>query len=224
MTAQAIDIPAPAVNTTTLANDLRIRVFMRSSANNTAARVDRLTFTGRTPLGATTAHDFEQIPQTVIDRASGTATTIPWSLAADDANSLTTGTWNTTPASNRYLEYTFANTPGSLVPTGATITQAQFTHTWRNNATQSLGQVCFYYQVWDSSGQIGPDIGLSTSPYTYCNTNGNATTPYTHTITLPALTVAQANQLKIRAYGRNSAGARTSQIDRAALLLTWERY
>ena len=207
-TAQAFAIAAPEVTSTTVVNDLRVRLYMTTAF--VAARIHRLTFSG-TMMG----HAFDQVPETVNDRADGTPSAAPWALSVNnDDVILATGSWTNTFNAARYVEYRMPST----LPPGATITGATFTHAWRTNAGGPAGTSCVYYQVWTSSAQVGASINQA-SP----TCNNSKTTPVSETVTLPALTLAQANDLRIRTIVRNTAN-REIQVDRVAATLTWSRW
>jgi hypothetical protein len=175
--------------------------------------IDRFTVTGLTSL-----QSFELLPKHFDNRSTGTVTPAggsPWSLALEDGALLVTDDWSSTAApTTRYVEYAL---PG-IVPAGATITGATFRHAWRANSTGGAGNVCFYYQVWSGGSQVGANINQAAPT---CNNSKTVTVG--ETITLPALTVAQANDLKIRAIG-TSSNNRNSQIDRAELSVTYSRW
>ena len=74
-TLLASTVPIPAVDTTGLANDLRIRVFGSDSAAD-GMRIDRTTVAGETAYAA-----FELYPVTFRDAADSTPAVVPWELA-----------------------------------------------------------------------------------------------------------------------------------------------
>jgi hypothetical protein len=69
-------VPVPAVTSTDLANDLRIRVFGADSLGGSMT-IDRATVSGSTPY-----QSFTLYPVVFRDAADGSPTTIPWSLDA----------------------------------------------------------------------------------------------------------------------------------------------
>lgn len=208
-TASTFTLPVPEVTNTAIANDLRLRIVGRSSASS-AIRFDQITFSASTDL-----HDFTLYRANHIDQSSGTAGATTWTeLAASDARKINTGTWLMAFNANRYLELRF---PANLPPQAA-ITSATFEHAFHSNVSGQLGTACVYYAVWANGAQVGSAIN-QTSPT--CSTSATVNTQ--ETITLPALTAAQANNLSIRVHVRSSRSS-NSQHDLASLSLTYVVY
>ena len=196
--------PIPEVTTTTLANDLRIRVFGRNTAS-AASSEDLVSVSGSSSDG-----NFTIYPTSVTDATSGTpAGPYWWSLQANDTTYFTnSNNWPTAFNSAKYLKFTF---PG-YTPAGAIVTGGTFTHTYRSNTT---GTTCYYLEIYNGATLIGTK-GSSLVPY--CN----ATTAFvTDSISIPEInTVAKANNVTVKMYVRNSAG-RLSLHDLARLQINY---
>lgn len=206
-TQTTTNVPLAEVSTTTIANDLRVRVYITDSKSKTSA-TDMVTVTGSTPYSSFTA--YEKIYR---DNSSGGAgTTSNWGVAtsADGANYLTASTWATTFSTSRYVKFTFD--PG--VPTGAVISSASLDFFYRSN---SLGQTCWYSETYNGATLLGTH-GSSGTP-TSCVT-GN-TTFSTDNVALGELTnVADANALTVKVYMKDSLLAK-AQIDLVRLNLNY---
>jgi len=199
----------PAVSTTTIANDLRVRAYMQKQDGARAIVLDSARVTG-THHGA-----FALYPALHVDRADGTVATIPWSFAtAGDSATFFSGRWPTAYNANRWIEL---GTSG-FVPAGATVTGAELTHTYRSGRNGT--PFCYYLEAYVAGGLIG-SYG-STSSDISCNSS-NATWA-TDVVPMPEVnTVARANNLVIRLYGKSTtAGGRESEHDRVDVTFTWE--
>lgn len=197
--------PLPELATTDAANDLRVRVYGRNSANR-ASLIDVATVSGTSPYAG-----FTLSPVSVADASSGTAVTTPWSLAATGDGSVYTSAanWRATADAARYLRLAV---PAS-VPTGAVVTGATFTHTYKD---QDGGSACYYLEVYAGAAVVGTH-GSAAAPY--CN---NTAAYITDTIALPEVgTPAIANSLVLRLYTWNSGGIRRTQHDQASVTLSW---
>jgi len=151
----------PAVSTTTIANDLRVRAYMQNQDGARAIVLDSARVTG-THHGA-----FALYPALHVDRADGTVATIPWSFAtAGDSATFFSGRWPTAYNANRWIEL---GTSG-FVPAGATVTGAELTHTYRSGRNGT--PFCYYLEAYVAGGLIG-SYG-STSSDISCNSS-NAT-------------------------------------------------
>jgi hypothetical protein len=200
----------PEVTSTAIANDLAVRVFARSSGAR-PLNVDLATVSGTVaPSQAFTLFD-----ATDIDASSGTPTSLPWSLyaAGDGAMYTSAAGWATAFSGSRFLKLAFP----SYVPTGATGVSATLKHAFRSE--KSGATTCYYVEAYNGNTLIGTHFSAA-SP------SCNATTSFvTDTIALPEVdTVAEANNLSIRIYARNSAaaaGQRRSQHDLAELQVTY---
>ena len=204
-----VSTPIPAVSTTDVANDLRIRVYMRNATAARAIVMDTATVSG-------TSYDaFTLYPTLHVDRADGTAQTNPWSLAsAGDGSQYLTTRWATAYNANRWIELDVS----AFVPSGATVTGASLTHAYRTNFAAAT--FCYYLETYDASTLIGSHG--STSSDQGCN--ASTTTWSTDTVPLPEVnSVSRANNLVIRLYGKSSAGGgRESQHDLVDVTFTYE--
>jgi hypothetical protein len=201
----------PEVTSATIANDLRVRVYLTNASAGGFTFTDLATVTGTAGGASFTLYDKQAVNAAL-------SQTTPWSLfAAGDGAALTTGTpgWATTFNTSRYLGLTF---PG-YVPTGATAISASFTHAYRNFATSST--TCWYFAVYQGTTLLATH-GSSSSPV---SCNSSSSTYVTDTVSLPEVdTVAEANGLVLRIYERNSNGTannRRSVHDVAALTVTY---
>ncbi len=199
----------PAVSTTAIANDLRVRAYMRNQNGARAIVIDSARVTG-SHHGAFTLY-----PSLHVDRADGTVQTNSWSFAtAGDSATFFSGRWPTAYTANRWIEL---GTSG-FVPAGATVTGAELTHTYRSG--RSGTPFCYYLEAYVSGGLIG-SYG-STSSDISCNSSNSTWT--TDVVPMPEVdTVARANNLVIRLYGKStSAGGRESEHDRVHVTFTYE--
>ena len=132
-------VPIAEVTTTTIANDLMIRVYGRESTNR-ATPIDLATVTGSTPYTAFTLNE------TVFrDRADTTVATTLWSIAAAATNYLSASNWATTFNVARYLKFSTS----LFVPTGATITSADFVYSYRPNTNGNNN--CWYFATYNGT-------------------------------------------------------------------------
>ena len=193
------------VNSTDVANDLRIRVYMKE-ATNLANWIDLASVTVTTAYG--TASEYTK---TLNDQSTGTAGGGSWSVDAADAfNYQSKGNWPTSYATTKYVSYTFA----SSVPAGATVTGATLTHSYRPQAASTL---CYYFEVYNGATLLAAHG--STSSNVSCNTS--ATTFVTDNVSLPEVnTVAEANAITVRIYMKTNPG-KPSQQDIVNLAITW---
>ena len=204
-TQQTFTTALPAVSTTDLANDLRIRVYVRESAAG-PINIDQGTVSVTTGGASYTLYE-----ESTVDVSSGTPATYPWGIAtAGDGASYTSSlNWLTNFAPARYLALKFP----SYVPAGASISSVSFRHSYRSATT---GQTCYYVEVYSGGTLLGTH-GSATNPVS-CNAG---TTWVTDSIPLPEVTTAaQANNLTVRVYVRNSGGLK-SQDDLDALTIAY---
>src|SRR5919202_2652983 len=122
-TQTTTNIGLPEVSTTTIANDLRVRIYVDDSKSKQTA-TDMVTITGSTPYSSFT--DYEQVYR---DASSGTATASGWGPASsgDGFNYASASTWLAAFATTRYVKFTF----DPAVPSGATITAASLDFSYR---------------------------------------------------------------------------------------------
>jgi hypothetical protein len=194
------------VASTTIANDLRIRVF----GIETGARdwnVDSATVTGSTPLTSFTLYSEREA-----DASDTTPATTTWGMAVagDGASYQSNGTWPTAVSATRYMDLTFP----AYVPAGSTVGTVSFTYSYRS--ANSGDQMCWGFQVYNGATLIGTH-GTSGSPVS-CN---NTTSFVTDVTPLPEVdTVAEANNVMIRIY-KVSSGGRRSLTDYAGLTVNY---
>lgn len=195
----------PEVSTSTIANDLRIRIYAAHTGSG-QMRLHRATV-NVTAAGNTWTLDEVRLD----DRADGTPSSSPWSLALADGNELRTDAWATGFATNRYLELRF---PAGHVPAGASVSSAALSHRYR---PESAGRTfCYWLEVYSGTTLIGTH-GSAGSPLA-CSSSGS---PVTETTNLPGVAQAgSAAALSVRLYGRSSpAGA--SLHDLVSLSVTY---
>jgi hypothetical protein len=200
-------VSLPEVTSTTIANDLRVRIYCNDSKNRASA-VDMVTITASTPYASFTAYE-----QSFVDQATGTATTTNWGPASsgDGFNYQTTAAWAATFSTARYAKLTF----DPAVPAGAVITAASLDFYYRSaSGTDTL---CWYMETYNGATLLAAH-GSSTSTIS-CST---ATTSFsTDNVSLPEVsTVANANNLTVKVY-MNSLLAQKAQLDLARLNLTY---
>jgi hypothetical protein len=200
-------VPIPAVDTTTKANDLVIRIYGRTQTLATTFTVDRATVSGTSTDG-----NFELFPNSSNDAADSTPATLPWSLFADDNTVFTnSASWGTTYTATRYLKATF---PG-YVPSGSSNISATLTHIYRSSTAGR--PVCNYVEILDGSSVIGTH-GSTSSDLSCALT----TTEVTDTIPLPEVdTVAEANALSAKIYMRRTGSTTTSTHDQVRLSVSY---
>jgi len=118
--------------------------------------------------------------------------------------------WPTTFSPTSYLDLDF---PG-YVPSGATVSGATFHFAYRS--LDGSGTTCMYIEVYSAGALIGAH-GSAGAPASCNSTSGYVEA----TIDLPETnTVAKANDITVRVFMSNSAGAR-SQINLGTLAVDW---
>ena len=192
------------VPTTDVANDLRIRVYMKETANNTVNWVDLATVTVTTASSSITEY-----AERYIDQSTGTASDLSWKVGyADSYNFQSKGSWPTSYATTKYVSYAF---PASL-PAGATINSVTLTHSYRPQAGSTL---CYYFEVYNGTTLLASH-GSSSSDVS-CNTS--TTTFVTDNISLPEVnTVTLANAVTVKIYMKSG---KPSQQDVVTLGVNW---
>lgn len=195
----------PEVTTTTIANDLAIRVY----ASNDGGGGKPIVVDQATVAATVSGQSYTLYDQRLIDAATGSgSTTVPWGLAAagDNAFYQSVSAWTAAFTTTRYLKLTFP----AYVPTGATLSSASFKHAYRSAAASAT---CWYFEVYSGATLLGTH-GTAASPVS-CN---SSTTAYVaDTVALPEVnTAAKANSLNVKLYLRSSAAA-ASQHDLAQL-------
>jgi hypothetical protein len=210
-TQKTVSTTLSELNTTDLANDVRVRVYGRNSGLRPFT-LDRETVTGSTP-----ATSFTLYPGSWTDAAAGGAgTTTQWSLfASGGATYTTSASWNTAFAAGRYLTVTFP----SYVPSTATVSGATFTTSYRPTVSGSSHNACYYFEVYSGATRIG--------------THGSTTTPVSCELTstyqvdatpLPEInTPARANGAIVKMYyWVGGTGTRTTDHDLAQLTVNYQ--
>ena len=195
----------PAVSSTAIANDLRIRVYIRRSGAG-APVVDQAAASVLTSQGAFALYD-----EVFTDRLSGGATTRTWPLVASgDTTYVSASTWPTAFSSSRYLRLTFP----AYVASGVTVSGASFLHRFRRSG--GGGSACWYLEVLQGTTVIGTH-GSAASPIS-C-TSGNS---YRNdTVSLPEInSPARANGAVLKIYVRSTNG-RSSEHDQANLTINY---
>jgi hypothetical protein len=190
LTFKATSTALPEVTSTDIANDVEIRVYMSDAATGITAE-DQATVSGSDGSDSFTLYRTQ-----LINRASGTSTTSPWSLnASGDGAVFTTGSgWDATFNASKYLKLTFP----AYVPTGATAVSASFKHSYMSNTSGK--NTCWYFEVYQGSTLLATH-GSSASPVS-CNSTSSFATD---TVSLPEInSVARANGIAIRIYMDNS--------------------
>ncbi len=198
----------PAVSSTAIANDLRLRVYVRrSGGGGPAPVVDQATTSVLTSQGAFTLYD-----EVFTDRLDGGSTTRTWPLVASGGPTyVSASTWPTAFSSSRYLRLTFP----AYVPSGATVSGGSFLHRFRRSGGGG-GSACWYLQVLQGTTVIGTH-GSAASPIS-CTSGGSYRTD---TVSLPEInSPARANGVVLRVYVRSSTG-RSTEHDQANLTINY---
>jgi hypothetical protein len=205
----AVSTSIPILTSTSQANDLAIRVYMRNSGSTKTAIIDRATVTGTTALQSFTLHQKQYV-----DASTGTPATTIWPFATNDTTAYTSAAnWTTAFVAARYLGLTFPAT----VPGTATISAVSLSRVYR---TATIGDtVCWYLEVYNgvtllgSHGSGGSPISCATSSTTYTS----------DTVSLGEIsTAADAGNVTIRLYNRSALAGKS--VDTLVLLsTTWSR-
>ncbi len=194
----------PAVSSTAIANDLRVRVYVRASGS-VAPALDLATARVTVGPGSVTLYD-----EAFTDALSGGSTDRGWPLVASGGTAYrSASTWPTAFAAGRYLRLTAP----AYVPSAAEVSGASLVHSFRRVTS---GSVCWYLEVLQGTTVIGTH-GSAASPIS-C-TSGSAYR--TDTVSLPEInTPARANGAVLKLYVR-STGGRRSDHDRAELTINY---
>lgn len=181
--------PLPEVTSSKIGNDLRIRVYAAHSTGR-PMRLHRaaakFTYTG---------HTWTLNEVRLDDRADGTSSSSPWSLAFADGDELLTSSWVASFAGGRYLELRF---PPDHVPSGAYVNGATLTHRYRPEVAGRT--FCYWLEVY-SGPELLASHGSPGSPLA-C---GSSSSPSTETTDLPEIDeAADADNLAVRIYGRST--------------------
>lgn len=205
VTATTLTAAIPEITSTTVADDLRVRVYGRHTLATTSV-LDEITVTGSTPFGA-----FSLMPVMATDAATGTATVTRWGLAtaADGAVYGSASNWKGGYDAGRWIRFGFQPD----VPTGATITAVTFTHTYRD---QDGVSACYFFESYAGTTMLATHGSTGGA---YC-TSGAAYRTEVHPlpeVTTPAL----ANSLNVRLFIWNGSGTKRSQHDAVTLTVSY---
>ena len=206
-------VALPAVTSTTIANDLRLRVYASSSGGNHALIVDRATVSGTAGSLPFTLYE-----NSFTDNANGgTNAATPWLLAAAGDSALYTDLTNwplpIPAAPTKFLQLKFP----SYVPSGATISSVTFNRTYRASGN-NLNAACYYFDVLSGATVIGTH-GNSLASQS-CSSSGSTFTTDNVSLTAEVTTAAQANNLSVKLYG-TSAANRKSVDDLDTVTITY---
>ena len=199
----------PAVSSAAIANDLRVRVYVRRSGGGGGAPVvDQAAVSVLTGQGPFALYD-----DVFTDRLGGGTTTRTWPLVASGGPTyVSASTWPTAFSSSRYLQLTFP----AYVPSGATVSGGSFVHRFRRSGGGGGGSACWYLQVLQGTTVVGTH-GSAASPIS-C-TSGNSYS--TDTVSLPEInSPARANGSVLRIYVR-SANGRSTEHDQSDLTIDY---
>jgi hypothetical protein len=206
-TQTTTNVSVPEVSTTTIANDLRVRIYIDDSKTKQSA-TDMVTVTGSTPYSSFTAYE-----KVYRDQSSGAAAVTNWGPASsgDGFNYQTAAAWLAAFSTARYLKLTF----DPAVPAGAVITAASLDFFYRS--ASGADTLCWYMETYNGATLLATH-GSSSSTIS-CST---ATTSFsTDNVSLPEVsTVANANSLTAKVY-MNSVLAQRAQLDLVRLNLTY---
>jgi len=194
----------PAVSSTAIANDLRVRVYIRGSGTG-APVVDQAAVSVVTSQGAFALYD-----EAFTDRLSGGTTDRTWPLVASGGPTyISASNWPTAFSASRYLQLTFP----AYVPSGATVSGGSFVHRFRRSGG---GSACWYLDVLQGTTVIGTH-GSTASPIS-CTSGGSYRTD---TVSLPEInSPARANGLVLRVHVRSTTG-HSSEHDQAELTINY---
>ena len=195
-------IALPEVASATVANDLKLRIFVTDEGGN-KTRFGRVAV-AFVAYGKT----WTLLPTSYDDRVGGTSAPAPWGPArADGVAWREAADWPSTYTATRYASFTFPNT----VPGAATITSASLEHRWR---TANGARHCLFYEVW-AGGVLLAGHGSSAAPAS-CKTG---TSNSTDTVPLPEVdTAAEAGNLTIKVF---AWGGNRTEHDIVALHLNY---
>lgn len=192
----------PEVTSTTTANNLKIRIYVRSSSSR-AITIDLATVPVTTALVSTTLY-----AKSGTDASSGVPVTAPWAPATGDlVTYASAANWTSAFSTARYLRLTFP----SFVPPGAVVSAVTLQHAFRSDTT---GTTCYYLEVFSGTT-------LLATRYSAAAPSCTTITQVTNVMSVPEVTsAAQLNTLNIKIYVRNS-GSSTSRHDLVALVASY---
>jgi hypothetical protein len=196
---QSFSTALSEVTNSTIANDLRIRMYVKTVRAGTIA-FDKANITGSTAADTFTLYEMQYVGNSA---GSANPLVVPWGPAFEGDGSLwfygSATAWPTTFSSSKYLKLTFPN----YVPSSASsVSAVTFENSYRGNSSVNT---CYYIEVYSGATLIGTH-GSSSSPIS-CN----ATASYVKdTISLPEVnTVARANGVVIKMYLRTDTAAQS---------------
>ena len=172
----------PEVTTSTIADDLRIRVYGTNTAS-AASSEDVATISGSTDAA------FTLYPVSVTDRANGSATTTPGRGRCSTAPAYSSAAgWDTSFNTSKYLQVGFP----AYLPTGATGISATFKHAYHSSTL--LANTCVYLEVYSSATLIGTHGSSAPSLVQL-----GLVVRHRHAVPLPEVnTVARANSVVVK--------------------------
>jgi hypothetical protein len=190
-TQTTFSTPIAEVTSTTIANDLRIRVYGRDTASR-AMVIDLATVTGSTPYSSFTLNE-----TAFRDQADTTLSTTNWSIAAADLDDYrSAATWANAYSAARYLKFA----TDLFVPAGGTISSADFVYSYRPNTNGH--NICWFFETYNGAALLAAH-GSSGAPISCDSTSADLTTD---TVAIPEVTVADLNNLVIRVYHWRAGG------------------
>lgn len=202
-TTQVTATALPEVSTSTIADNLKIRVFESNSAGR-QSKTDAANVSGSTPYASFTLYSNTRADAS----GGGTPVTGQYPIWALDASARTSSSaWATTFSTSRYLRYTIPAYLPSGAGATATVTAASFIFSFR--PTVNGNNQCYYFDVLQGATLLATH-GSSASPIACDST----TTFLTTTTSLPEVSSAAiADNLIIKVYMSDS-GAGTGQVNR----------
>ena len=194
----------PAASSTAIANDLRVRVYIRDSGAGVPV-VDQAALSVVSGIGT-----FALNAEGFTDRLGGGAIDRTWPLVASGGTTyVSASNWPTAFSSSRYLRLTSP----AYVASGATVSGASFLHRFRRSGG---GSACWYLEVLQGTTVIGTH-GSAAAPIS-C-TSGNSYR--TDTVPLPEInSPARANGAVLKVYVRSTTVQR-SEHDQAQLTIDY---
>jgi hypothetical protein len=198
-TQQSFSTALSEVTSSAIANDLRIRVYAKTTRAGTIA-IDKATVTGSTSTDAFTLYDMQYVNNAI---GGANPSTTAWGPALEGDGTLfyygTASAWSTTFSSSKYLKLTF---PAYVPSTASSVSTVTFENSYRGNTSVNT---CYYVEVYSGATLIGTH-GSSSSPIS-CNATANYVKD---TISLPEVnTVARANGVVIKEYVRTDTSVQS---------------
>jgi hypothetical protein len=194
------------VTSSDVANDMYVKVFGRESGA-APMKIDLATVT-LSLYGQT----ITQFPKAFSDAADGSAANgvfLGLDVAGDGVTYTNTTNWPTSYNTARYLQLGFP----VILPTGSTISSVKFNRTWHSSAAAN---VCYYINVYSGATLIGTH---GSGSQISCNSSTSTWNSDSTTLSEVA-SVADANQIYIRVYGKSTSGQR-SVDDLSSITVTY---